>query len=255
MTHDQKPSEEQPAPLNKKLNQLKLPFMADHYENLAGQATQNHWAHVDYLSALADGEVNLRQDRSIKRRIRMARFPVIKTLDQFRWSWPKKINRLQVQNLLRLQFMETHSNIIFLGGVGLGKTHLASAMGYEACLKGHSVLFATAIDVINTLTCAQTRGMLKQELKKYAKPRLLILDEIGYLPIDKTGADLLFQVISLRYEQGAMIITSNRAFKDWPEIFNNDSTLTSAILDRLLHHAEAVLIEGKSYRMKDKIES
>jgi DNA replication protein DnaC len=185
----------------------------------------------------------------------MARFPVIKSLDQFRWSWPKKINRPQVQNLFRLQFVNSKSNVIFLGGVGLGKTHLASALGYEACLKGHYVCFATAIDVINTLTAAQTRGMLKQELKKYTKPDLLILDELGYLPIDKTGADLLFQVISLRYEQGAMIITTNRAYKNWPEIFNNDSILTSAILDRLLHHAETVLIDGPSFRMKDKIES
>jgi DNA replication protein DnaC len=142
-----------------------------------------------------------------------------------------------------------------LGGVGLGKSHLASALGYAACLKGHSVLFATAIDVINTLTAAQLAGRLKQELKKYTKPELLILDELGYLPIDKTGADLLFQVISLRYEQGALVITSNRAFKDWPEIFNNDATLTSAMLDRLLHHAETIVIEGKSYRMKDQIES
>ena len=128
-------------------------------------------------------------------------------------------------------------------------------MGYTACLKGYSVLFASAIDVINTLAAAKSAGRLKQELKKYTTPALLILDEIGYLPIDKTGADLLFQVISLRYEQGAMIITSNRAFKDWPKIFNNDSTLTSAILDRLLHHAETVIIEGKSFRMKDQLES
>jgi DNA replication protein DnaC len=239
--------------LDQKLSDLKLSFMATHYEELAASATRNQWAHVDYLAALADGEANLRQERSIKRRIQMARFPVIKTLDQFRWTWPQ-INRLQVQNLFRLQFLKTISNVIFLGGVGLGKTHLASALGYEACLKGHKVLFATAIDVINTLTAAQARGMLKQELKKYTKPDLLILDELGYLPIDKAGADLLFQVISLRYERGAMIITSNRAFKDWPEIFNNDSTLTSAILDRLLHHAETVLIKGKSYRMKDKID-
>jgi DNA replication protein DnaC len=162
---------------------------------------------------------------------------------------------LQVQNLFALQFIKNKSNVIFLGGVGLGKSHLASALGYAACLKGHSVLFATAIDVINTLTAAQLAGRLKQELKKYTKPELLILDELGYLPIDKTGADLLFQVISLRYEQGALVITSNRAFKDWPEIFNNDATLTSAMLDRLLHHAETIVIEGKSYRMKDQIES
>jgi IstB-like ATP binding protein len=135
-----------------------------------------------------------------------------------------------------------------------GKTHLATALGYTACLQGYSVLFASAIDVINTLTAAKSAGRLKQDLKKYTKPALLILDELGYLPIDKASADLLFQVISLRYEQGAIIITSNRAFKEWPKIFNNDSTLTAAILDRLLHHAETVIIEGKSFRMKDQIE-
>ncbi len=108
--------------------------------------------------------------------------------------------------------------------------------------------------MVNTLSAAQAAGRMKQELKKYTKPALLILDELGYLPIDKAGADLLFQVISLRYEQGAMVITSNRAFKDWPEIFNNDATLKSAILDRLLHHAETIVIEGTSYRMKDRVE-
>src|SRR3989475_4135253 len=136
-----------------------------------------------------------------------------------------------------------------------GKTHLATALGYAACLQGYSVLFASAIDVINTLAAARSAGRLKAELKKYTKPALLILDELGYLPIDKTGADLLFQVISLRYEQGALMITSNRAFKEWPKIFNHDSTLTSAVLDRLLHHAETIIIEGKSFRMKDQIES
>ncbi len=117
------------------------------------------------------------------------------------------------------------------------------------------MLFASAIDVINTLAGAKNAGHLKAALKKYTKPALLILDELGYLPIDKAGADLLFQVISLRYKQGAIIITSNRAFKEWPRIFNNDSTLTAAILDRLLHHAETVIIEGKSFRMKDQLES
>ena len=117
------------------------------------------------------------------------------------------------------------------------------------------MLFTTAIDAINTLAAAHAAGRLKSELNKYLKPRLLILDELGYLPIDKKGADLLFQIISGRYERGSLIITSNRAFKKWPEIFNNDSTLTSALLDRLLHHAETVVIEGTSYRMKDRIES
>ena len=121
-------------------------------------------------------------------------------------------------------------------------------------MKGYTVLFATAVDVINTLAAAQAAGILKKALKKYTKPALLILDELGYLPIDKHGADLLFQIISYRYEKGAVIITSNRAYKDWPEIFNNDATLTSAILDRLLHHADTLVIEGKSYRMKEQVE-
>ncbi len=241
--------------LTEQLTYLKLPFILQQYDPLAKQAVQNQWGHVDYLAKLIEGETLERQQRSIQRRIRQARFPVIKTLDPFQWTWPNKINQLQVQNLFRLKFIEDNGNVIFLGGVGLGKTHLATALGYAACLKGHSVLFTTAVDVINTLAAAQNTGQLKQTLNKYLRPTLIILDEIGYLPIDKTGADLLFQIISQRYERGSIVLTSNRVFKKWPEIFNNDATLTSALLDRLLHHAETVIIEGKSYRMKDQIES
>jgi DNA replication protein DnaC len=230
---------------------LKLPYIRDNYESVGKTAAQKQWTHVHYLAELIKQESNLRADRIIQRRIRMARFPVIKTLDQFNWSWPKKINQAQVRNLFRLKFIEDKSNVVFIGGVGLGKTHLASALGYQACLKGHTVLFGSAIDAINNLIAAQHAGTLKQELKKYLRPSLLILDELGYLPIDKTGADLLFQIISARYERGSIVITSNHVFKDWSQIFNNDSTLTSALLDRLLHHTEAVVIEGKSYRMKE----
>src|SRR6266436_2723421 len=233
---------------------LKLPFMAEQYAVLATHATQQAWSHIDYLATLLEGEVTLRRDRATQSRIRPACFPHIKTLEQFRWDWPTRLNRLQVQNLFRLAFIQDKANLIFLGGVGLGKTHLATALGYAACLQGHSVLFASAIEVINTLAAAKSAGRLKAELKKYTKPALLILDELGYLPIDKAGADLLFQVISLRYEQGALVLTSNRAFKEWPKIFNNDSTLTAAILDRLLHHADTVIIEGTSFRMKDQLE-
>lgn len=236
------------------LTYLKLSFIAQHYAELAKQAAQKAWPHVDYLARLAEGEAEWRRDRATKSRIRLARFPVIKTLDQFRWDWPTRINRLQVQNHFRLEFVRDKSNLIFLGGVGLGKTHLATALGYAACLQGHAVLFASAIDVINTLAAARSVGRLKAALKPYTKPALLILDELGYLPIDKAGADLLFQVISLRYEQGSIIMTSNRAFKEWPKIFNNDNTLTAAILDRLLHHAETIVIEGSSFRMKDQLE-
>src|SRR5919198_6119387 len=243
-----------PGEVDHYLRDLKLVFIAEHYGALATQAAEKQWSHVDYLGRLLEGEAHLRRDRAIQNRIRQARFPVIKTLEQFRWDWPTQINRLQVQHHVHLAFIQDKANLIFLGGVGLGKTHLATALGYAACLQGYSVLFASAIDVINTLAAAKSAGRLKAELKKYTKPALLILDELGYLPIDKTGADLLFQVISLRYEQGALILTSNRAFKEWPTIFNYDSTLTSAVLDRLLHHADTIIIEGKSFRMKDQLE-
>ena len=240
--------------LRRQLQELKLSSFLNNFDDFAGSAAEQNWTHTHYLCQLTEAEVNLRRDRSIQRRIKMARFPVLKSLDNFDWNWPKKINRLQVQNLFRLAFMEQKANVIFLGGVGLGKTHLSTALAYQACLKGHSVLFASAIDIINTLSAAQNAGRLKNDMKKYLNPELLFIDELGYLPVDRKGADLLFQVISQRYEKGPIILTTNKQFKKWPEIFCNDSTLTSAVLDRLLHHAETVVIEGKSYRMKDQIE-
>jgi DNA replication protein DnaC len=241
--------------LNSRLDSLRLPFLKEQCQPAAAAAAKNSITHLAYLQQLIEGEAALRDGRAVARRIRAARFPVIKTLDTFRWDWPKKINRLQVQDLFGLQFVRDKANVILLGTVGLGKTHLASALGYAACQQGMNVLFANAIDVINTLHAAQTRGALKAELRKYTKPALLLLDEIGYLPIDQRGADLLFQVISARYERGSIVLTTNKAFSQWPAIFNGDSTITSAVLDRLLHHGHTVVIEGSSYRMKDRLEN
>lgn len=232
------------------LTYLKLDYIREHYEDMGKTAARKQWDHVQYLSELVEHESNQRRDKCIQRRIKSARFPVVKTMDQFDWLWPKKINQAQVKNLFRLKCIEEKSNVVFIGSVGVGKTHIATALGYQACLKNHTVLFTSAIDAVNNLIAAQHAGQLKQALKKYLKPSLLIMDELGYLPINKNGADLLFQIISVRYERGAIVITTNRVFKDWPEIFNNDSTLTSALLDRLLHHTEAVVIEGDSYRMR-----
>ena len=241
-----------PSLLQQHLDYLKLPFVQNHHAELAQQAAQHQWDHVEYLRRLIEGEYTQRRQRVIERRLKAARFPVIKTLEQFRWDWPKKINRMAVQDLFRLEFLKQKSNVVFLGNVGLGKTHLATALGYAACQEGASVLFANAISVINDLSAAQKRGLLKRQLKTYLRPELLALDEIGYLPIDQHGADLLFQVISQRYERGSIVLTTNKPFKQWPSIFNNDSTIASAVLDRLLHHAETIVIEGSSYRMKDR---
>lgn len=254
MSQSSKDNKKAHEDLREQLAYLNLSFMQAHLDEFVRQAAQSEWSHLDFLSRLVEGEAQARQDRARDRRIQQARFPVIKTLDQFDFTWPGKINRPQVMDLFRLKFVEEKSNVIFVGGVGLGKSHLSIALAYAACLAGHRVLFTTAIDIINTLSAAHQAGRFVAEQKKYLRPDVLVMDELGYLPIDKRGADLLFQIISQRYERGSIILTTNKVFKQWPSIFNNDSTLTSAILDRVLHHAETVVIEGKSYRMKDRIE-
>jgi DNA replication protein DnaC len=233
---------------------LKLSYFREYHQPLAREAGEKNWSPLDFLSRLVEGEALRRKDHATQRRIKAARFPVIKTLEQFNWNWPRKINRPQVQSLFRFAFAKEKANVIFMGGAGLGKTHLATALAYEGCLAGYTALYTTAIDIVNTLAAAQSTHRLKSELKKYLTPEILLVDEMGYLPIDKIGADLLFQVFSQRYERGSIIVTTNEAYKKWAKIFNNDATLTSAVLDRLLHHAHTITIEGKSYRMKDQIE-
>lgn len=178
------------------------------------------------------GEAQARQERATERRIQATRFPVIKTLDTFNWQWPQDIDRPQVEHLSRLRFVENKHNAVLLGPVGVGKTHLATAIALQACHNGHKVLYINAIEAINDLITAQKKGRLKPAMRRYTTPHLL------------------FQIISARYERGAILLTTNKAFKDWPSIFNNDSTLTSAVLDRLLHHCETVIIKGSSYRMR-----
>jgi len=243
-----KPPPDQLASL---LHRLSLTAIAQHYENMALDAARTGLSHVDFLLRLAELEAAARYDRSVLRRTKAARLPVLKTLDQFNWSWPSSINRPQIQDLFRLRFIDLHANVVFLGGVGLGKTHLALALAHHACLNDVPTLFAPAVEIVNSLSAAQAANSLTKALKAFVTPRLLVIDELGYLPMDKRAADLLFQVISARYERGSIVITTNTAYKHWPRIFNNDSTLTSAILDRLLHHCDTIAIEGSSYRMKD----
>jgi DNA replication protein DnaC len=241
--------------LDTQLQRMRWQYIHENYNVLARKAAEKQRSHVDYLAQLVDGEFAMRDARSTERRLMNARFPVIKTLDDFQWSWPKKINRLQIQNLFRLDFIATRTNVVMIGNVGLGKTHLSIALARAACLAGHSVLFTTAVDIINTLAAARSAGQLKRDILRYVKPTVLVVDELGYLPIDKLGADIMFQIISQRYERAPTVFTTNRAYQHWSQIFNNDSTLTSAILDRVLHHVDTIVIEGKSFRMKDAIEN
>ena len=233
---------------------LKLAFMLENHQAFAQSAADKQLSHLDYLTELISGEAAARDDRRVQRCINQARFPVLKTFDQFDWNWPTKINRMLIQNLFHLDFVKHHANVVFISGTGLGKSHLMTALGHAACQRGHSVLFTGAIEIINTLADAQASGSIERAMHHYIKPEVLCIDELGYLPIDKFGADCLFQIPSHRYERGATLITTHRIYKQWAGIFNNDAVLTSALLDRLLHHAETVVISGKSYRSKDQIE-
>lgn len=240
-----------PEELTEILRRLSLTTVVQHYEQLGKEAAREGLSHVEYLRRLVEAEAAARYERSVQRRTKAARLPVLKTLEQFDWSWPRKINRPQIQELFRLRFVEQNSNVVFIGNVGLGKTHFALALAHSACLNNVPTLFTQAVEIVNTLSAAQATNMLSKALKVYAAPRLLVIDELGYLPMDKRGSDLIFQVVSARYERGATIITTNTAYKHWAPIFNNDATLTTAILDRLVHHCETVTIEGKSFRQKD----
>jgi DNA replication protein DnaC len=235
------------------LQQLKLDWMLDNHETELADAARLNRSHHDVLLRLLTGELEAGQARRVERRIGRARLPARRTLDTFDWEWPKVINRDQIRHLFTLAFMRQCQNVVFIGGVGLGKTHLALALALEACQHNHSVLFTSAVDIINTLAEAQAGNRLRKAMRRYVAPTVLAIDELGYLPVDRVGAELLFQVLGERYEKGSTIITTNRAYKEWAKTFANDATLASAVLDRVVHHCETVIIKGKSYRLKDRV--
>jgi DNA replication protein DnaC len=236
--------------LDAQLVYLRLPVIRRHALEQSRQAAREGWDHLRYLTHLIEQETRSRLDKSAQRRVRQARFPVIKTLDTFDWNWPKKIPREAIENLLSLRFLERKENVLFFSNPGLGKTHLATAIGYAAAIAGKSVLFANAIDVVNKLQGAMATHNLPAALRLYTSPSLLILDELGFLPLDQQGGDLLFQVISARYERASIILTTNKVPAQWPSTFNNDSALATAILDRLSHHCHTIVLEGESYRTR-----
>lgn len=237
--------------LRQNLKALGLQKIAEIFPEYTRQASQAQIGYVEYLDHLVAQEAAWRHERMVKYRIGAAKLPFRKALADYDFSWPSRINKQKVLDLFDLSFVERKSNAVLIGQTGLGKTHLCVALAFAACEANLSVRFTTAIGMVNHLTAAMADHTLVPKLKQYTRPKLLVIDELGYLPIDRKGADLIFQVVSARYEQGSIALTTNRPFKHWGEVMN-DNTLASAMIDRLGHHAEVVVIEGKSYRMRGK---
>ena len=230
---------------------LKAPSLAASWERLAERARTETWTHEDYLAACLEREVAARQDHGGEGRIRAARFPARKTLEEFDYSFQRSLKRDQVLHLGTLDFVAERHNVVFLGPPGTGKTHLAVGLSIRACQAGHRVAFATAAQWVDRLAAAHGAGRLQGELTRLGRTPLLVIDEVGYIPFEAEAANLFFQLVSSRYERASVIVTSNKPFGRWGEVFG-DPVVAAAMIDRLVHHAEVLSLKGDSYRLKDK---
>jgi len=238
--------------LDRDLVELKLLEIAKSYREVLDEAARKGGSMLEVLATLIGMEQTTRQQRALERRLQQARLPKLKTLAEYDFNFPKRMPKAAILRLFDCDFIQRHGCAVLIGPTGTGKSHLLTALGYTAAERGYSVRHTRVVDMINHLTTAQINGLLGKSLKIYTRPTLLLLDELGYLPIDKRGADLLFQVIAARYESGSIVLTTNRPFREWGALFDVDNTLATALIDRLMHHGEAIVIQGGSYRMKDK---
>jgi DNA replication protein DnaC len=230
---------------------LKAPTLRQSVARLAERARAEGWSHEEFLAACLQREVAAREAHGGEGRIRAARFPARKSLEEFDFDHARGLKREQVAHLGTLDFAAARENVVFLGPPGTGKTHLAIGLGIRACQAGHRVLFATAAEWVARLAEAHTQGRLQAELTRLGRYPLLVVDEVGYIPFEAEAANLFFQLVSARYERASLIVTSNKPFGRWGEVFGDD-VVAAAMIDRLVHHAEVVALKGDSYRLKDR---
>lgn len=230
---------------------LKAPTLAAAVERLAERARAESWSHEEFLAACLQREVAARQTHGGEGRIRAARFPARKALEDFDFDHQRSLQRETISHLGTLDFVTARDNVVFLGPPGTGKTHLATGLGIRACQAGHRTLFATAAAWVARLAEASQAGRLHDELVKLGRIPLLIVDEVGYIPFEPEAANLFFQLVSSRYERASLIVTSNKPFGRWGEVFGDD-VVAAAMIDRLVHHAEVVSLKGDSYRLRNR---
>jgi len=237
------------APLPDALKLLGLHHTAAHLDDLVARATKRRWSPTQLLEHLVEVEQQDRARRSLERRLLRSRIGRFTPMDAFDWAWPTRIDRAAVEAALRLEFLAATHNLVLVAAQGLGKTMIAQNIAHQAVLAGHHVLFTTAAQLLLDLGAQESARGLARRLSYYGQRGLLVLDELGYLSYDARAADLLFQVVSRRYERKSLVLTTNLAFSDWPTIFPNAGSAI-ALVDRLIHHAEIITIEGESYRRR-----